>query len=620
MNKEIILYFFPKIRKRLLVQRNRFLKYFNVDRLSIQGYRGIEGSVVFKQRLREMLGVYSASIFEGLGLQDKTMIIASAEKALRHEFDLLGSGPVILEPIDWHTDFKCGARWGKKYYLDIGYIKGADIKVPWELSRCQHLLWLGEAYLLTEDKKYAKEVIDEIDWWIEDNPFMYSVNWRCAMDVAFRAVNWLFALNMISYYEGFGDVFSKKVVKCLWQHAFFIRNNLEKIIPNSNNHYTSDLVGLLYLGILFSDTHRGRGWLRLAKAELRKELFNQVLNSGVHYEKSISYHRLMTEMLSYPIYLLKRIGYDVSEDIMERIRYMYAYISNYSKPNGFSPLVADNDDGRFVPFLKRDFRQHNYLNDSNSLENRIVSVGISPLFCSNMSETCLYDDAGVVVIRNVNDYLFFNHGGYSGNPDDSKDIIATHTHNDLLSFDLSFDGNDIIVDAGAYLYTSSDADRNSFRSTSKHNTIIVDNEEQNDFVESFSIRRNVHKNRLKQLNDTVFEGEYTTVKGCLLHKRQLRYVKGKVTIEDYLIKNGDGHVAVLSLHFAEGLFPVITDNHIEIDNRVRITFGSSPSSLEIIDDTLSPSYGVLVPNKTAIVTYQFRDRIVIETIIRDTNE
>ena len=59
----------------------------------------------------------------------------------------------------------------------------ADVKVPRELSRSHHLLWLGQAYLLTKNEKYVNEFIFQIENWIDENPIMKSINWGCAMDV-----------------------------------------------------------------------------------------------------------------------------------------------------------------------------------------------------------------------------------------------------------------------------------------------------------------------------------------------------------------------------------------------------------------------------------------------------
>ncbi len=616
MDRDKIKYFFPKLKNRLRIERVRFWKWCNVERLAARGYKPFANSAAFKMSLQSMLGVYDSNILSAIGEQERIVILSSANQILQHEFDLLGSGPARLDPIDWQLDFKSGTKWSKKYYKEIGSISGADIKVPWELSRCQHLLWLGEAYLLTGEEKYAKEVVDEINWWIDDNPLMYTVNWTCAMDVAFRAVNWLFSLNMIETYSGLTDIFVRKVGYSLWQHGFFIYYNLENSIPYSRNHYTSDLVGLLYIGMLYNYSKRGNKWKRKALKEYYSEIRTQVLSSGVHYERSVSYHRLMTEMLSYPTYMLERKGEQIPRDVKARIAKMYEYIVAYTKPNGMAPLIADNDDGRFLPFLKRDFRKHGYLNDCRSIENRFISAGSLPHFCTSLKYFGIYEDAGVAIINKGNDYLFINNGGFSGIAKDSQSRIQSHTHNDLLSFELALGGKDIIVDSGAYLYTSSKDERNAFRSTFKHNTVVVDNEEQNGFASPFSLNRNVYKIGIKKINECVYEGTYTTVKGNLLHNRRFQLEDHCLTISDVLEKEGNNHKAVLHFHFAEGIIPELQDSSVKLNNGVRIAFNVKPLQLSIINDTVSPSYGVLLPNKTAKVVFDFDKKISIQTLIK----
>ena len=615
MNREQVIYFFPKLFNRIRTERNRFWKFCDVNRIAMSGYKGICDVSAFTERLHSMLGYYDGSLLNVISASERETIFASADQALRHEFDLLGSGPIKLDTINWHVDFKCGAQWEQIYYLEIVTPKGADIKIPWELSRCQHLLCLGEAWLLSRDKKYAQEVVDEINWWIEDNPFLYSVNWKCAMEVAFRAVNWLFALNMISEYEGINSVFTKKVSKALWQHAFFIRNNLERQLPFSNNHYASNIVGLLYLGAFFRYTRKGERWFSFALSHYYRETREQVLESGVHYERSVSYHRMMTEMLSYPAYLLMRCEVSLPDDVLKRLQGMYDYVFNYVKPNGLTPLIADNDDGRFVPLMKRDFRDHEYLNNPLSLENCFVSTGMQPLFCAKQKGTKCYPDAGVAIIREGNNYLFINNGGYSKCPKETETVIGTHTHNDLLSFELALLGKDIIVDPGTYLYTSSKKDRDAFRATAKHNTAVVDFEEQNDFLQTFYLKRNVLIGKLKQ-SDGGYEGSYRTIKGKMSHTRRFNLNDERLIIDDLLMKEGNNHQAQIYFHFAQGLNPVLKDNKVFFDDiNVVMSFDSTPEKLDIIEDTLSPSYGVLIPSKSLEVAFVFNNEIHIQTTI-----
>ena len=43
----------------------------------------------------------------------------------------------------------------------------------------------------------------------------------------------------------------------------------------------------------------------------------------------------------------------------------------------------------------------------------------------------------------------------------------------------------MFIDPGTYLYTPLPKERNTFRSTSSHNTVSVDNKEQNQFIEKY---------------------------------------------------------------------------------------------------------------------------------------
>src|SRR5581483_5355732 len=98
------------------------------------------------------------------------IVMRGADAALAHEFDLLGSGPCALGPsLPWHTDFKTGREWPMTYSPDIAYAeldRPSDVKVPWELSRCQHFTRLGQAYWLTGDERYAAEFVAETSDWI----------------------------------------------------------------------------------------------------------------------------------------------------------------------------------------------------------------------------------------------------------------------------------------------------------------------------------------------------------------------------------------------------------------------------------------------------------------------
>lgn len=442
--------------------------------------------------------------------QLKTEIVVEADKVCSHVFDLLGSGPVNLDGfaekhggrefcgyLPWHFDFKTGYKWNpKKYYKEIRPAYGkADIKVPWELSRFQHAAVLGQAYWLRGDEKYAREFIRQVDDWIDGNPSKFGVNWACTMDVAIRVANWILGFYFFKDSKEFTEEFLIKFLKSLLVHGRHIISNLENK-GITTNHYLSDLVGLIYLGIAFPEFKEAQKWKDLAVQELVKEMDKQVYDDGMDFEASTCYHRLSLELFFYPALLCRLNGIELPESFVEKLKKMFEFVLYVLKPNGRMPQIGDNDNGRLHVLRKRDILDMTYLLTFATLHNddpsyKIAEFGFAleglwlfgaegyELWCKlprrsvEELESRAFRDGGIYVMRHKKDYMVISCG-----PNGQGDR-GGHAHNDKLSFELCVNGKDVIVDPGTYVYTSDPNLRNLFRSTKYHNTISFNGIEQN---------------------------------------------------------------------------------------------------------------------------------------------
>jgi hypothetical protein len=474
--------------------------------------------------------------------------IKEADVICEHHFDLLGSGSVKLsfegkgyQPIDWHCDFKSGYRWDPKtFYRDIsiGDKEGVDIKVPWELSRFQHLNILGQAYLLTGNKKYADEVRSQITDWISNNQFCFGVNWNCAMDVAIRAVNWLMAMEYFAEDGLFSDIFYKEFYASIREHGKFIHTHLEYAGKWTTNHYLADIAGLFFISVYCPFFKESSEWREFAFKKLHSEIEKQVYPDGCSFESSTSYHRLALEMFFYSELLGRRAGIEFSDDYKKKLKKMFEASMYCMKPNGMIPQIGDNDNGRFLQFSKRAVLDHSYLLSISALHfkdgsfklkqfkldeeafwlfgEKAVTIWDSLDFREGYLKSHSFTDAGWYVMRHENNYCFVSCGPNGGD--------GWHSHNDKLSFELVIDGHDVIVDPGTYVYTSYPEQRNKYRSTCYHNTIVIDGYEQNDIPERgmFSLpdRVKIIKAELTDKEDeAVFEGEIQYADVC--HKRNI---------------------------------------------------------------------------------------------------
>ena len=540
---------------------------------------------------------------------DAAKTLQDADLAMNGKIEVVGGFVDVSGKIDWHTDFKNGYIWPQglhfsKYQI-ISPQGGRDVKTVWDLSRCHHLLWLASAYRETGDEKYPKKIVDTIIDWIDENPYSKSINWVCPMDVAIRAVNWIFAVQMAIKAEAINVVFLRKLFESLYQHAAFVYANLEKSDPFSENHYASDITGLLFIGYLFDNVKQGRVWLDYSLQSMLYEIRTQILPSGVHFERSISYHRLVTELFFYSYLIIKKnTPTIIAIDVTYRLQTMINFIASYTKPSGYSPLFADNDNGRLLPFVKREYGCHFYLIDLAK------AYGIY----DNRPVRDLFDDAGFAFLRNENYFFLFSNTPTSRYSRPwRKGSIGTHTHLDALSFELSKHGKDFIVDAGAYTYTESKEIRKEFRSMRKHNTLTVDDDDPYLLNEDFGISTLKGSPYVEPVPIIMgVDGGVKTLNGSflwknkdVLHHRQVRMNDDGVVLTDTVETNSE-HDFYFNFHLnaGVGVSAKTATTMILSMGEVSMNLGFEtiePFDVIVVNDTISPAYGVLLNSKTIVV-------------------
>jgi hypothetical protein len=574
----------------------------------------------------------------------KSGVIAQADAILAHEFKLLGSGRVKLgAKIDWHRDFKSGYRWDPGTYFDdyqrIRSEDDSDIKVTRELSRFQHLTVLGKAYWLSRDERYPREFVGQLADWMVENPPMFSINWDCAMDVAIRAVNWIWGYYFFATSSVLTADFRKQFTKSLLSHGRFIFQTLEyyeapvegKIQRLNSNHYLSDLAGLIFIALACPFFKESSRWLDYAKGELFTEIEEQVYPSGVDYEHSVSYHRLVLELFLFTFLLLKTNGHVIPEAAWERLEKMFEYVLYYTKPDGCHPLVGDADDGRLVILNDSPIHSHRYL-----LSLGAVLFGRSDMKAASrgLDETCLwtlgpsapvsfqnlpvsdsnlgsksFPDAQFFVMRADDAYLFV----------DAADIgirgRGSHDHNDRLSFELHWKSTTFFSDSGAYLYSACPELRNRFRSTRAHNTVLLDGVEQNTLGKGLNLwtigneaKPSVHRWETGRESDflKVSHVGYQRLTDPVSHVREFLFEKPiRWRITDELAGEG-AHTVEWFFHLGPLVVPLCDSDDLLLclyrglslrgNGGDLLHFRIKPDvaglSAEALEDWVSPSYGI----------------------------
>lgn len=506
-------------------------------------------------------------------------------------------------PIDWHSDFHSGYRWSPHLFFQdvkIAPLPGVDIKVPRELSRFQHV----GALAFGDQERSALEFMLQVTDWIIANPYGRGVNWECSMDIALRAINWIWGLRFFEPQLSKYLDFQQLIANSLRDHGRHVYENLDyygKNIP-TGNHYLADIAGLLYIGAVLPDLPEADLWLAFGIQELVSEMHREVLSDGMCYEASTSYHRLVAELFVSCAALIERLpasrrqrlvelnisqhqvqpplgsiaerncnltsqGQILPQSFYSRLGLMAEFSLAMRKPNGFVFQIGDNDSARvhkLIPSLIEETRNHDHLfstigellgredliqaGHSARLEGKLVCGGVSgnpdrgTRQTSLPSSMQLFPKAGIAT-HTINKAWLGVSCGPSG-----KGGRGGHGHNDKNSFELNVNRLDFVVDGGCPAYTAAPGVRNWFRSTAVHSTIHVLNVEQNIWPNGMNGLFRLPENAAPILqidSDEIIEG---THKGYgASHKRRFYLLVDRLVIDDEFIDDRERYL-VFNLH------------------------------------------------------------------------
>ena len=495
------------------------------------------------------------------------------------------AGATGARRVRWHGDIIAGYEWSPAaFYKDIEIPHGvADIKVPWEISRCQHLPVLGMAYAIWGDDRYAEEIVAQIRDWIGQNKPGYGANWSCAMEVAIRAVNWLWAFHFIRQASPLDDAFAVEFLASLVSHARHIHRNIETYAGGvTTNHTLADYLGLYYLGTMLPEFSEAGTWLRTGQAGLEACMKSQVTSDGADFENSLAYHRLVLEMFV-GAYLLGHLNHNsFSRAFARGLERMIEFVGAYTRPDGLAPLIGDSDDGR-LQILSRYFdwdpRDHRYLlalgaelfdrddfagqaaGGPGGIEEVTWLLGRQPRQLLRDHElhrpapspatSRAFPSSGRYILRHGDHHVVVcaDEPGTGG--------LANHKHNDMFSFELTVAGVPIVVDGGSFAYTGDPPSRDRFRSTAAHSTIVIDGLEQNEPLGPFALRVDSHVEVHQWLTTAVVDYLDMSHTGYervgVRHRRQFTFIKEPFMwlVLDTLVGRGR-HTLDSYIHLAPG--------------------------------------------------------------------
>ena len=429
-------------------------------------------------------------------------------------------------------------------------------------------LWLYnlhyfEGLLNQETPNTIKEYLIEL--WIEQNPQGVGNGWEPYPN-SLRIANWI-------KWVFLGNQLTPLAEKSLATQIRYLTKTLEYHLQG--NHLFANAKALIFAGVFFEGNEADK-WLKIGLNILQKQIPEQFLNDGAHFELSTTYHALLTEDLLDIIQLMKLANVKIPLNWIETAIKAVRWLVVMTRPDGLPPLFNDAA-YEITPSLE----------DILILQNSagIDVSSIPPFGMTDLPESGYFR-------YETSNYSCFGDAGQIG-----PDYIPGHAHCDMLNFELFAGGKPIIVDTGTSTYEICER-RQTERSTASHNTVQIGHDEQSEIWGAFRVARRAKFILREVLSDTV-EAEYIgykSTKAC--HKRIFNFEEKLIIINDETNQSLD---SIARLHFHPEVSVILKNNIVEA-GPLKIEI-SGEDSVKIVEYDYAPEFNMRMPAKVLEVCF-----------------
>lgn len=385
--------------------------------------------------------------------------------------------------------------------------------------------------------------------------------------ISLRSIHWIKFLVLYKIKD-------KTIDFSLYQQLSQLVHNLEYHLLG--NHLLENGFSLLWGAYYFSDSR----FYQKAATILLKELNEQVLTDGGHFELSPMYHQLMLYRVLDSYNLVKNnpsFNKELLGFLKEKAQIMLGWLTQMTFSNGDIPLLNDSA-FNINPTTKE------LVSYANQLE---IIPKKRPLKESGYRK---------IIKGNYEIVVDIGHIG--------PNYIPGHAHGDIFNFVLYVKEQPFIVDTGISTYNTTKR-RKIERSTSAHNTVQIGDAEQAEFWSSFRVARRSVPTIIKDENDKITAKlVYPTTNDT--HTRQFNCQENEILIEDLTITK---KISKAYLHFHPSISVTVNNNSIHTSLGKIQTVDALAISLTHYQ--YAPEFNVLKTASQVIITF----RKTLKTII-----
>ena len=413
--------------------------------------------------------------------------------------------------------------------------------------------------------------------WVAENPPGQGAGWE-PYPLSRRIINWV-------KWSARGNVLPPQCHASLAVQSRWLTQRLEYHILG--NHLFANAKALVHAG-LYCQGEEAESWYALGMRIVARELREQVLPDGGHFELSTMYHAAALEDLLDLINVLRAFGREVPSEWLTTAARMQRWLVVMSHPDG---EIAFFNDAAF-----------GVAPTGAELEAYAVRLGL-PTALPVAESLLTLNDSGYVRAAAGAAYLICDCAQVG------PDYLPGHAHADTLSFELSLGGQRLLVNSGTSEYGTG-VERLRQRGTAAHNTVVIDGQDSSEVWSGFRVARRARARLQRVASGTALviaagHDGYRRLRGGNLHERQWILDARSLRIEDRI--SGAFGAAAAWFHLAPHVEARQT-GAAEIllrwaDNGcARLVFDGA-SALSVSESTWHPRFGVSLANRAVVALF-----------------
>ncbi len=365
--------------------------------------------------------------------------------------------------------------------------------------------------------------------WLADNPPPAGTAWE-PYPVSLRIVNW------VKWFLQ-GQPPQPDWLHSLAVQARWLRQRMEWHLLG--NHLFANAKALVFAGLYF-DGDEALAWLQAGLRVLQRELPEQVLPDGGHFERSTMYHALALEDLLDLVNLIaaRGAGQAEAQALLPALRSLAQAMLRWqhcmAHPDGGIALFND--------------AAHGIAPANAELAHYAARLGIAAGAAPAEGLTDLPDSGYLRAARGPAVALL-------DMAPIGPDYLVGHAHADTLAFELSLHGQRVIVNGGTSCYGLS-AQRLLERGTAWHSTVQVGDADSSEVWSGFRVgrRARITQRSVSGWQASAAHDGWRTLPGAPTHARSWLLQADALLVDDRLGPVADGlPAAVARYHLAPGL-------------------------------------------------------------------